>query len=323
MTVRVLGLKSGMTTEDHRQGLSLFTPPIGGVLERRSGVVHHPAACHLEVTGLPPMQARLSPFAALIDGTSAPLQGAYPLVSDSDVIITFEPGEASVDRIDQVIARIRDDPYDASGERSGTVECLKGLPTGEPAPLPPSSLALWEVTVPAGAPGGGTAGFGPIRRVHSYVTGLGGPIPVSGQAERDALPAYDLLTVLRLDTGDVEQYRHYSWRPMNWRYDTGWVQITTLEAGWQSVRTPKVRRIGDFVELRGIVKRVSGGTATILRLPPEFRSARYIIWPVSYWSEFKQAHLMTRPAGEVGVDVGLESIAPQADLFINNRWLAG
>ncbi|MFG1997871.1 hypothetical protein ACGFNU_01835 [Spirillospora sp. NPDC048911] len=325
MTVRVLGLKSGVTAEDHRLGMSLFSPALGGVLERRSGVVYHPGSCELVTAGLPRMQARLSPFLALVDGTSAPLQGAYPVVSDTDLTITFDAGEASVSRVDRIIVRVRDDLYDASGEQSGKVEYLKGRPTGAASAVPSSSLLLWEVTVAAGASAGSSGPtFIKVEPKFPYTAAPGAPIPVTGQAERDALPAQPLLSVQRLDTGDVQQYWN-GWRSADWLYDTGWVPITTFSTGWQPSATapPRVRRVGSLVEMRGVVVKKAGAFAPILALPSEFRSPEYLLWPAPYVNDYRQAHLTTGPGNSVAIDVGHTDIPAESSLQLDNIWLIG
>ncbi|MFG1997869.1 hypothetical protein ACGFNU_01825 [Spirillospora sp. NPDC048911] len=257
MTVRVLGLKSGTTAEDHRLGLSIFTPPLGGVLQRQSGVLYHPDACVL--TGVSAMQAKLSPFVALVDGTAHPLQSAYPVVSDTDVIITFDAGEAGVDRVDRVIVRVKDGAYDGSGVQEGTVEYLKGQPSGAATDPPPSSMILWEVRVPAGvSAANGKINFptAQVRRF-TYTSGVGTPIPVWNQADRDALPAYPGVTVARRDTGDLEQFWAGGWRTTAWFSDTGWLPITDLYNRWETYvgLAPRVRRYGSVVELRGTVRK--------------------------------------------------------------------
>ncbi|MFG1997874.1 hypothetical protein ACGFNU_01850 [Spirillospora sp. NPDC048911] len=322
MSVRVLGLTSGVTPEDHRLGLAAFLPPQSGALERRSGVVYHPGACDLVRTG--PMTATLSPFLVLVDGTSARTQGAYPVVSDAAVTISFDPGEAITDRVDRVIVRVRDDPYDASGVQAGGVEYLRGRPTGMPAELPPSALLLWEVTVKAGASRAVTVGgtLTDLVRRHPYTTGLGAPIPVAGRAERDALPALDTLSVLRLDTGDIEWRWRGAWRRLDWRLDTGWVDIPAVLTDWQIQTTPRVRRIGPLVELRGRVLRTRSNyqTRDILQLPAGFRADGFH-WVAPYYPPKNGlVHLGSYDNGSVGV--AREDVDSNTAIPLDTRWMA-
>lgn len=214
MGIRVLGLKSNTTTaESHRHGLSLFMTPSGGPLHRRSGIVPYAGSADLVgVTGT--MQAAVKPFGAWIDGTSATVQAGYPFTCDADVPLTFDPGEAAVARVDQVIARVKDHPYDASGAQDGFVEILKGQASGAASPLPASSLLLWEVTVPAGA----SAGTGGINWATArtdrrrFTAALGGMVVVTGRADRDSITnPYDGFGVWRNDIHRPEFYTGTGW----------------------------------------------------------------------------------------------------------------
>lgn len=59
--------------------------------------------------------------------------------------------------------------------------------------------------------------------------------------------------------------------------DSGWVPITTFGAGWAGTanHTPRVRRVGDRVELAGALTRsgTSGAPTNLLTIPEGFRLA--------------------------------------------------
>ncbi|HEX2312566.1 MAG TPA: hypothetical protein VHJ17_02465 [Thermomonospora sp.] len=285
------------------------------------------------------MQARVSAFVALVDGTAHPLQGAYPVVSDSDVVVTFEPGEASVDRVDQVIVRVRDGVYDGSGVQEGSVEYLKGQPSGAASPLPPSSLALWEVKVPAGvSAANGSINFATARtRRFTYTTGVGTALPVENATERDALPVFPGLCVVRRDTGDVERFWAGAWQAVDWRAETGWTPISRLISPWRSSPSvfypPQVRRHGPLVELRGTIDRApstsaaSAGTLSVpssylLVLPSWFAPAVTTRWAAADYSATRQFPLRVETDGWVGAD-NIGGIPSTADVQLDTIWAVG
>lgn len=156
------------------------------------------------------LQATVSPFTAVVDGTSNSLQGQYLVTSDANVTLTFSGGEPSVARTDRVILQIRDNTFDASGSTDARVLYLKGnTSTGAATALPASSLLLWEVLVPIGA---STITFSSARTDKRQWVSTPLRVPVNSQTERDALPTIPGLEVTRLDTGAVEQYWSGAWR---------------------------------------------------------------------------------------------------------------
>lgn len=57
--------------------------------------------------------------------------------------------------------------------------------------------------------------------------------------------------------------------------DSDWVNITTFGAGWAATagHQPRVRKIGDRVDIAGAVTRTTGAYTDILTIPPGFRLA--------------------------------------------------
>jgi hypothetical protein len=209
MAIRSLALASGVTSlADHRLTLGAFQAPGASVLERRQGLSYYPGAGDLVGTGA--LTATVSPFVAVVDGTSNSLQGSYVIVSDAATTITFDEGEPGTIRRDRVILRIRDDTYDGSGSTDADIVYLKGdETTGDETGLPPSSLLLWEVDVPIAA---SAITFSSARLDRREWTGTSMRIPVNSSTERDALPEIPGLEVTRLDTGDIEQFWDGGWR---------------------------------------------------------------------------------------------------------------
>lgn len=212
MAVYTLGQQSGTTPEQHRLGLSAFMLATGAApLDRRTGIFPAPGAATL--SNVSAMTARIAPFVGWADGTSGVRQGGYPFVNDDNADVTFDPGEAGVARIDRIIAQVRDDPYDSSGVQDARVRILKGQPSGAATALPPSSILLYETTVPAGASAGG-GGFNITAASVAkfpYTVGAGGLLPVRDATDLAALTPYEGQRVHRLDESEPQLYRGGQW----------------------------------------------------------------------------------------------------------------
>jgi hypothetical protein len=214
VTVRVFAITSGVTAEDLRLAMgSLFAP--AGPLNARTGVLPN-AGVPADLTSAAALQANVAPFQAWIDGTSNALQGGYLFTSDANALLTFGAGNGTNPRIDLVVARIRDNPYDASGAQSGTVEVVAGTPAASPAApaVPTSSIPLWQVLVPANASGGNPINFASARTDRRVFTALSGaPIPVASITERNGVAfPYAGMAVYRTDTKWVERHDGTAWR---------------------------------------------------------------------------------------------------------------
>ncbi|MCG7528924.1 hypothetical protein MHW47_31355 [Streptomyces sp. OfavH-34-F] len=189
MTVRPAWLLPlGQTREDTRLApIGTWSPE--DEIRTRDGVI--PGGNPFAATSAGAMSLQIGVGRSAVQGTTA--QGAYPVAVDAPETVTFTDGNAQFDRIDSVIVRVYDGLFDESEQPLARIEIVEGEPVATPtAPdLPPCSLRLWDVTVPAGA----SAGVGGIdwgsaltdRR--RYTTAAGGIIPTGAGAD---LPgAYD------------------------------------------------------------------------------------------------------------------------------------
>ncbi|SFK92779.1 hypothetical protein SAMN05216275_14174 [Streptosporangium canum] len=211
MTIRTLALASAATSiQDHRLALGAFMGPGSTVLERRGGIYYYPGAADLVSASA--LQANVTPFVAVVDGTSNSLQGQVVVVADANETLTFAAGEAAVARTDRVVLQVRDNTFDASGSTDARVVIVKGnTSTGAATAVPASSLLLWEVVVPIGA---SSITFSSARTDRRQWIATPMRIPVNSSTERDALPAIPGLEVTRLDTGDIQQYWSSAWRTL-------------------------------------------------------------------------------------------------------------
>ncbi|GGW19859.1 hypothetical protein GCM10018980_25380 [Streptomyces capoamus] len=180
MTVRaawlLAGPPDGQTRTDTRLApLGTFAPE--GELTTRDGVIAGGAP--LMATGAGAMQVQVGIGRALVQGTTA--QGAYPVAVTVPETLTVGDGNAQYPRIDSIVLRVYDGLFDAQGKTAVALELVVG--TAQPSPvepnLPPSSLRLWSITVPAGA----SAGTGGINWASAladrrrFTASYGGIIP--------------------------------------------------------------------------------------------------------------------------------------------------
>lgn len=159
----------------------------------------------------------LGACSAMLDPGAQTNQGMYGWSNDSNVTGTVTAADATYDRKDIVYVQVNDSDMDTSGAKSAPVLYLAGSASASPvAPgLPPRSFLVGTITVPKVGGGSPTV----VRNPATYVA-AGSPQPVWSQAERDALSAYDGLTVKRMDIEGrpVETWDGTSWRGSGMRH---------------------------------------------------------------------------------------------------------
>ncbi|MFF4523456.1 hypothetical protein [Streptomyces bluensis] len=263
MTVRPAWLLPlGQTREDTRLApVGTWTPQ--DEMRTRDGVI--PGGIPFAATGAGAMSLQIGIGRAVVQGTNA--QGAYPVAVDAPESVTFTDGNAQFDRIDSVIIRVYDGLFDESDNALARVEILVGQASATPTaqPLPPCSLRLWDVTVPAGA----SAGVGGIdwnsaltdRR--RYTAAVGGIIPqgwglsFTGAYEGQFRDAGGVLERWNATDSKWETYR-----PPERAVETISGGITTA-SGW-SLQTFGARRRNGVVQIVGYWTRTG---ATLLANP--------------------------------------------------------
>ncbi|MFF8375067.1 hypothetical protein ACF07V_02875 [Streptomyces sp. NPDC015661] len=136
------------------------------------------------------MTATVAEGRAVIQGDIS--QGVYPVALPAAEQVTFAAGDAQYGRIDLVVLKVYDNLYDGSNRNEAKVEIIQGVPGQAPqAPVaPPRSLALYEVTVPAGASAGngGIPWATSLKDLRTPVVSLGGILPVEGPVQPGAHP---------------------------------------------------------------------------------------------------------------------------------------
>lgn len=199
MAIKVLALASGVTGLGDHRVLNGSLLASDGQLAVRGGVL--PGATSGALSTVSAMVARVAPVKVVIpNGVSASL-GPYLLVSDANVDITFDNGEAAVPRVDRIIARAYDDVNDGSGSTTGSIYYLKGTAGGSATALPTNSILLYEMTVPAGASaGGGGINFSNAVDKRVYTAAQGGIFPVASAADMALITTgYEGMALYRTD----------------------------------------------------------------------------------------------------------------------------
>lgn len=212
MAIRVLGVgNSNVNQEDHRSLIAQLTHPAGAISNRAGLFPSNPDPAVL--TNVSAMVVGVGPMRAVVQ-----VSGPDCVVnSDTQINVTFDPGEAGVTRTDRIILRVYNDASDGSGRNEAVVEYLKGQTSGAATAVPSGALLLWEIPVPAGASsGGGGINFTSIavdKRV--YTTAAGGIIPVASTPDLvstfnnpyDGMPSYVKSTDI------IYVYDGSNWRP--------------------------------------------------------------------------------------------------------------
>lgn len=156
-------------------------------------------------------------------------QGVWMVPVESTITLQHADPSSSGARVDLVVARVYDTeaghvipanvapaPYLRDGvsvtqSGVGVIEVIEGIPGGQAPSLPPASLLIRAVVMPAGA--------GAVLTQNAYTaegpiaTARGGIAVVHSQSEQDQLDSYEGLTALRRDTGAIETRWKGKWRP--------------------------------------------------------------------------------------------------------------
>jgi hypothetical protein len=202
-----------------RQVLAAMLTPHsgGGPLVARGGVKPLLGGTSLSVIQrpTPDMWVRVNPGACYIPATSA-LGGTYICANDAAYDIQLDPAHATLPRLDLVYARVADAVDDTGAANEFQIDNVTGTPASSPVrPAAPSqSIPLAEVLVAAADTSIVTADITDLR---TYVTALGGTLPVKGTSDLPANP-YIGMKVYRLDLLAEQVWDGVAWRTL---LDTG------------------------------------------------------------------------------------------------------
>jgi hypothetical protein len=294
MGVRTFGI-DGQTnsSQDFRlTDIGLFVP--ASALNVRTGVTVVPT-----LTGTGSLSCQVSPFSAVIDGTSNSLQGGYRVTLDAAATVNITTGSAQ-SRIDLIALQIQDNTFDSSGQHQGVVVYVAGTPGSGSAPATPvNSIGLFTIAVPASAT---SLNFATAQiAVFPFTAAAGGIVPVRNNNDKPAV-ACAVQYRHRLDvagTAGTASPLEWSTDGTTWRpvFDTSAVPASTTAAitaavnaatsygAWTNTtiispyvnyNQPQYRTApGNKVELRGSVSAgssTSAGAGVIGGLPAPSRN---------------------------------------------------
>ncbi|MFC8584231.1 hypothetical protein ACFUGD_06700 [Streptomyces sp. NPDC057217] len=237
----------GQTRTDTRLApLGTFAPT--GRLSTLSGIIPgSPTGATvlggLSVAGTAPgsMTATVQPGRAVVQSTDA--AGAYPVVLDSPLTLTFGDGNASNPRIDLVILRIYDTAVDALGETKAAIEIIQGAAAASPTVpnVPAGAIPLANVRVQAGASAGsGGIDWGTAVTDRRTGTVSVGGILVGAPGANGAYPGQ-----FRDAGRGIERWNGSSWMPTEERHYLSVAKTTAYNVAantyvtilWESVLT--------------------------------------------------------------------------------------
>jgi hypothetical protein len=170
------------------------------------------AALRVTQTGAGAMSVDVASGIAHVPGDESAAQGTYVCINDAAVTLTIATADGADDRIDAVVATVRDSFYSGGDDDwllqviTGTAEAVPSLPT-----LPNNSLLLAEVLVQASVTTILDADI-TDRRIFIGAPGL---MSVADDVERDALSnKYESLSVWRRDLKRSEVYDGTEWESL-------------------------------------------------------------------------------------------------------------
>jgi hypothetical protein len=221
--------------------------------------------------GTPNMSVNVAAGRAFIRGTETGSlnQGAYSFFNDGTVNLAVAAADPTNPRRDLVIAQVRDSNY-SGGVNDARLTVVTGTPAASPSdPTPPANaLVLARIAVAAGATSVVTANITDLR---TRAAGLGG-VQVCTSTTRPT--AFAGLTIFETDTARLLVHD-----------GTGWAAVVTGVTAWTAPtfvnswvnfgagnQVAQYRKVGDTVEMRGIVKSGVSGTVCFT-LPAGFRPA--------------------------------------------------
>lgn len=205
-------LDTGQTREDTRLtalGATLPADPLkvlSGVLPGSADGSARVAAFWL--TDQTAMTATVQPGRAVIQGMAT--QGAYAVTLSEATVLTFADGD-QLPRLDLVVLRVYDTPYDGTGQTAAALEIVRGTASATPVapPVPAQALPLYNISVPAGASAGNTGipWASAVQDLRVTTVATGGVLPVYGNA---AVPG-SYTGQLRDNKDVIERWENGGW----------------------------------------------------------------------------------------------------------------
>jgi hypothetical protein len=245
----------------------------------RSGVAF-PASFAVTQNGTPNMSVNVAEGYGVLLGTENTYQGLYAIEEQGTKNLTISAADPTNPRRDLVIARVRDAAYSGAAN-TFALEVVTGTPAGSPVdPSLPAGTCwvLARVAVAALASSIVNANITDFRFGGTGYTGQNGSAVALGgviyalSTFRPAAP-YAGMVIWQWDTKVLAVYNGATWDEV--QAVTPWTAPTFLNS-WTNFGAPynlaKYRKVGDMVQLRGLIAGGTVGTGTpFFLLPTGFR----------------------------------------------------
>lgn len=242
----------------------------------------------LAVTSNGTMTVTVARGTCLVDGSEDANQGMYFVHNDAAQNITAATAHATLTRFDMVVIRVRDNFYATGPTDAADLFIVQGTPASSPAEpaIPPNCLVLARLTVTFNDVVISAADIADRRTSTAgqhRITTLGGIRAVTNPTRPtlNLKPHSDV--ILETDTGNA-----YVWDGANWLFifsvgsaiAPSWTNPTLLNS-WANFGAPfqtaQYRKIGDMVQLRGLIAGGTLGTNAFV-LPSGFRPNAELIF---------------------------------------------
>lgn len=214
---------SGTTAEDLRRVFTGITQGTGGVLS--------PSDLQVTQNDTPNMSVNVATGQAWIPGTRSTYQGSYFVENRGTENLTVAASDPTNDRIDLVVAEIRDSQY-SGASNDWQLRIITGTPAASPTTpaTPADAIDLASISVLAGSTTVTSASISDLRSFAS----IRGAIWRNTSATRPSAPE-EGQTIYEKDTDQVFVYNGSIWCPVGVSYLANMTDGASASTGYVTV----------------------------------------------------------------------------------------
>lgn len=227
----------------------------------------------LEVTEASPVALKVvvAPGAVVIPATTGLRMGSYFLYNDADVELDLDAADPSDDRIDLVVARIRDDEHDGGVTQEATIEVVAGV--ADPSPsvpaTPDNSVALATVAVAALAASVSNADITDLRPQRPYTATRVTQVSAVNVSDGPTVGTTELTICSVTLPAELRPYDLVGMVNSTWTFDTAAdafsmrIKVDGVEKSeaWERTNSTNLRRT--FTSVSALTRIAAGATCTV------------------------------------------------------------